>query len=245
MGSFTTFKTLMPALRGGFPYDRLHADLDVLLHGGIDPGPVLMALFSNPHLQSALQWNYAAVWMAMTFVPIFFVVLQARGLRLRYCLSFVLVWALLGNLIACGFLSAGPAFYAQVTGDVARFGSQMQALDGSMSALFQAYLWDNYARDSLELGSGISAFPSIHVGMAMMNALFLRDVNRIAGMFGMAYVAVVAVSSVLFGWHYAIDGYVSIVVVLLLHVAFKRMLIAKPAISVEQPLTRHPTPATP
>lgn len=243
LGSFTTFKTLMPALWGGFPYDRIQASLDATLHGGIDPGPFLIGHLDNPLLLEALQWNYSAAWSALTFTPIFFIALQASHLRLRYCLSFVLMWTILGNVLACAFLSAGPAFHAQVTGDAIRFGAQMHALEGSVSSAFQAYLWDIYHRNVIGLGTGISAFPSVHVGAAMMNALFLRDVNRVAGLFGFLYVAVVMVSSVLFGWHYAIDGYVSILVLILLHVILKRVLEPRRTSPTGEALT--PSPATP
>ncbi|WP_234189214.1 phosphatase PAP2 family protein [Shinella sp. NM-101] len=234
MGSFTTFKTLMPAMRGGFPYDRAQADLDALLFGGVDPGPRLMALFGNPHILSILEWNYSVAWTAFAFVPIFFIVLRARGaVRLRYCLGFALVWAVLGNLLAYAFLSAGPAFYGYVTGDAARFGAQLRMLDNGVAATFQAYLWQNYLQDVAGLGTGISAFPSVHVGVTMMNALFLREFSRTAGLLAFAYVFVTLVSSTLLGWHYLIDGYTSILVVLVLHIALKRLFAAGSAAPVE------------
>jgi len=224
MGSFTTFKTLMPALMGGFHHDRAQADLDALLLGGVDPGPRLMTLLGHPDILRILEWNYSVAWTAFAFIPIFFVALRARGaVRLRYCLNFVLVWTVLGNLLACLFLSAGPAFYGYVTGDTGRFAAQLQVLDNSVVSMFQAYLWQNHLQGVVGLGTGISAFPSVHVGVTMMNVLFLREINRPAGFLGFAYVAVILASSSLLGWHYLIDGYVSIVVVLLLHVVLKRL----------------------
>lgn len=247
MGSFTTFKTLMPVLMGGFPYDRLQADIDAFLHGGVDPGPVLFNLLGDPLVLQALRWNYAVVWMAFTFVPVFFVAVlrEAEGIRLRYFLSFAFVWTVLGSLLACLFLSGGPAFYALVTGDAARFGPQLQALLERSGPTYQPYLWQSYIDGTVGLGTGISAFPSVHVGAAMMNALFLREINRIAGFFGFAYVAVIAVSSVLLGWHYAIDGYVSIAVVWLLHTGLKRTLAGGKKVARATILIASPTPSTP
>jgi hypothetical protein len=245
MGSFTTFKTLMPTLRGGFLYDRTQADLDALLHGGVDPGPRIMATLGNPEILSILQWNYSIAWTAVTFVPVFFIVLRANGaLRLRYCLSFALVWAVLGNIIACLFLSAGPAFYGHITGDAARFGEQLRTIDNGVGSALQAYLWQNYLQGVAGLGTGISAFPSVHVGAATMNALFLRELNRAAGIAGFAYVIVILASSALFGWHYLIDGYVSIVVVFLLHLALKRLFAARHRAAAGD-IKLSPTPATP
>ncbi|MCT7662821.1 phosphatase PAP2 family protein [Shinella kummerowiae] len=247
LGSFTTFKTLMPVLMGGFPYDHLQADIDSFLHGGVDPGPALLNLLGDPLLLQALRWNYAVVWMAFTFVPVFFIAVmrEAEGVRLRYFLSFAFVWTVLGSLLACLFLSAGPAFYAFVTGDAARFGPQLQVLLERSGPTYQPYLWQSYLDGTVGLGTGISAFPSVHVGAAMMNALFLRETNRIAGFFGFAYVAVIAVSSVLLGWHYAIDGYVSIAVVWLLHSGLKRALGGGKKTAKATILITSPIPATP
>ena len=243
MGSFTTFKTLMPKLVGGFPYDRLQADLDAFLHGGIEPGGALMEILGNPFVLQALQWNYAIAWMAMAFIPVFFIVLYGHGVRLRYCLNFVLVWSILGNLLACIFLSAGPAFYAHVTGDAERFASQMQILDQGPGSVFQSYLWQSYLQGTTGLGTGISAFPSVHVGIAMMNFLYLRDINRIAGLAGLAYVIVILASSVLLGWHYAIDGYVSIAVVWLIHGVLRRLLGEPRTMPAAGIVKQSPTPA--
>lgn len=247
LGSFTTFKTLMPILMGGFPHDSLQADIDALLHGGVDPGQVLFSLLGDPLVLQALRWNYAVVWMAFTFVPLFFVavVREAENIRLRYFLSFAVVWTVLGSLLACLFLSAGPAFYEQVTGDAMRFGPQLQALLERSGPGYQPYLWQSYVDGTVGIGTGISAFPSVHVGAAMMNALFLREINRIAGFFGFAYVAVIAVSSVLLGWHYAIDGYVSIAVVWLLHTGLKHALGGGKEMTQATILIPAPTPSTP
>ena len=57
MGSFTTFKTLMPVLMGGFPYDRILADIDIALHGGIDPGLALANLLDSPLLLQGCERN--------------------------------------------------------------------------------------------------------------------------------------------------------------------------------------------
>ncbi|MGQ3211552.1 phosphatase PAP2 family protein [Shinella sp.] len=247
MGSFTTFKTLMPVIMGGFPYDHLQADIDAFLHGGVDPGPVLFNLIGDPLVLQALRWNYAVVWMAFTFVPVFFIAVlrEAEGVRLRYFLSLAFVWTVLGSLLACLFLSAGPAFYEHVAGDAARFGPQMQALLDRSGPTYQPYLWQSYLDGTVGLGTGISAFPSVHVGAAMMNALFLREINRTAGFFGFAYVAVITVSSVLLGWHYAIDGYVSIAVVWLLHIVLKRALGSGQRMTRDTILIPSPTPSTP
>jgi hypothetical protein len=229
MGSFTTFKTMMPDIRGGFLYDSLQADIDRLLHLGYDPGPLLAGLPSSPVMRMLIGWNYSILWSVFAFIPLYFVATARIGaqIRLRYFISLFAVWMIVGNGLACLFLSAGPAFYGEVTGDHARFAQLLSFVrEGSWAlgtpADLQAYLWDIYQSGHSALGSGISAFPSVHIAVAMMNALFLREFSRPAGIAGFVYVGIILVSSVWFGWHYAIDGYVSILVVLLLHGCIRR-----------------------
>ncbi len=96
-------------------------------------------------------------------------------------------------------------------------------MTGQTSAIaFQQYLWDNYEAGTARFASGISAFPSIHVAMVTMNALFLWEWSRKIGLAGFAYVAIILASSVCLAWHYAIDGYVSILVVTVLHAMLRR-----------------------
>ncbi|MFN7024690.1 MAG: phosphatase PAP2 family protein [Pseudorhizobium sp.] len=229
MGSFTTFKNLMPHFYDGFPYDQIQADADWLLHFGHDPGPTLVRLLPYPLLRQAVEWNYSILWSLFGFLPVFFIAVYSKAevVRLRYLTTLAASWIVVGSILACLFLSAGPAFYGSVTGDRLRFAAvgeflqQGQAL--SSAAAFQAYLWANYEAGTSALASGISAFPSMHVALAMLNALFLRELSRPAGYAGFAYVAFILFGSVYLGWHYAIDGYVSIVTVLLLHAGIRRL----------------------
>lgn len=222
-GSFTSIKNVLPIINYGFPYDQLQADIDSWLHLNTDPWRTLHALGPEWALP-IVEWNYNVLWFVICFGSLFYVVTspQQRDIRLRYVVMFMLTWIICGNLLAGSFLSAGPAFYGAVTGDVERFaeltGILMNSGNNSNSASnFQAYLWSLHEAQRAGFGSGISAFPSVHVALAMMNALFLYEASRTYGRLGFAYVGIILVSSVYLGWHYAIDGYVSIIVVFALH----------------------------
>lgn len=231
LGSFTAFKTLMPEIRQGFPYDAIQAEIDRWLHFGHDPGSVLAALHLPPLLHRAMILNYSIGWSVLVFIPPFFIATARIGakIRLRYFISVMALWVVAGNVFAFAFLSAGPAFYGNVTGDHARFAALLETVRGSGAvfgtpAAFQAYLWDNYSSGRAALGSGISAFPSLHVGLAMINALFLREFDRRLGLSGFLYVGIITLSSVWLGWHYAIDGYVSIVLAIVVHAVIRRAM---------------------
>ncbi|QRM54286.1 phosphatase PAP2 family protein [Sinorhizobium sp. BG8] len=230
MGAFTSFKTLMPTIWNGFPYDQVQADLDRLLHFGFDPGPALVSLKIPQVLRDAMVWNYSMGWSFVGLVPIYFIATSRFGahVRLRYFFSIFSVWLVAGNIVAFLFLSAGPAFYDRIVGDVSRFAPVLAFAAESGTAFgtptsFQTFLWNNFQSGTSSVGTGISAFPSLHVAIAMMNALFLRELNKTAGWFGFIYVAIICISSVCLGWHYAIDGYASIAIVAILYLAIKRL----------------------
>lgn len=237
-GSFTSVKNALPLLQGGFPHDQFQADIDAWLHFGIDPWQLVHGFGATDTVRTILEWNYNVVWFIICFGALFFVATspRARHVRTRYMVMFMLVWVVCGNLLAGLFLSAGPVFYNEVTGDTERFGQLVEFLAGSgndfsSATAFQSYLWRLYETRQAGFGSGISAFPSVHVALITMNALFLNDVSKRLGYGAFAYAGVIVASSVYLGWHYAIDGYVSIVVVAAMHYICKRLMSARRGIS--------------
>ena len=234
-GSFTSIKNVLPVLHHGFPHDVVQANIDSWLHFDSDPWKILHIA----GIQWALpmvEWNYNVLWFVICFGSLFHVVISPhrRNIRNRYVVMFMLTWVVCGNVLAGIFLSAGPAFYGAVTGDAARFAGLTNTLmsygsENSSAASFQAYLWSLHEAQRPGFGSGISAFPSVHVALIMMNALFLHEASRKYGGLGFIYVGVILVSSVYLGWHYAIDGYVSILVVSGLHYLCKQFLIKRPS----------------
>jgi hypothetical protein len=228
-GTFTSVKNGLSVWQDGFPFDKVQADIDAWLHFGVDPWRWL-AFAQHDFVRIVLEWNYAAVFFTICFGALFFVATSplAASVRTRYLVCFMLVWIVVGNLLAGLFMSAGPAFYGAVTGDEFRFAQQLEFLARgadwpNSSAAYQDYLWTLHSAGQTGFGSGISAFPSVHVALAMFNALFVWEYSRRFGLLAFAYVALILASSVYLGWHYAIDGYAAIIVTALIYTATRRM----------------------
>lgn len=233
-GSFTSIKNLFPVFQNGFPYDRVHADIDVWLHFGYEPWELLKPFFSPPKIMWAIEVNYNVLWFFLCFGALFYVVSspRAQAIRARYLTMFIGTWIICGNVLASMFLSAGPAFYGKVTGDEQRFATLDMLVNsnaGPSSAFaFQTYLWTLYEEGRAGFGSGISAFPSVHVALITMNALFAAERSRTLGIIAAIYTFLVILSSVFLGWHYAIDGYVSAIVVAAGHFALRALFQRQP-----------------
>ncbi|TCM79052.1 PAP2 superfamily protein [Rhizobium sp. BK068] len=235
-GTFTSIKNLLPIIRGGFLYDQWLANLDALLSFGRDPWKVLLSIAGHDAIIKIVDWNYSVLWFVVCFGTLFYVATSPRAasMRVRYISMFMLVWVVCGNILAGIFISAGPVFYGAVTGDERRFAELATFLalpDGPAAAnLFQSYLWSLHAHSTSGFGSGISAFPSVHVGLIALNAFFAAEVSRKLGIIAFCYTAFVMASSVYLGWHYAVDGYASLLVVGVGHFALRSLLDRKPGL---------------
>ena len=74
-------------------------------------------------------------------------------------------------------------------------------------------------------GSGISAMPSMHIAIATLNAFFLTATRqRALAISGWLFMAIIQFGAIYSGWHCAVDGYVSMVVVALIWVADRPLL---------------------
>ncbi len=232
-GDYTSVKNGLPVLRQGFVYDAAQAHLDAVLHFGTDPWHFLYKIAGFDIVRTVVEWNYNVLWFLICFGALFFVATSpmAAHVRTRYLTCFAAIWVLIGNVFAGLFLSAGPAFYGMVTGDTARFGEQLAflargAASPNSAASYQQYLWTLHEQAQAGFASGISAFPSVHVALITLNALFIYEHHRKLGLAAFGYVFFVAASSVYLAWHYAIDGYVSIAITVAIYLAAKKWAAA-------------------
>lgn len=126
-------------------------------------------------------------------------------------------WLLLGNLLALAGSSVGAVYYDRLIGGN-RFSDLVSVLETSgvantMLGQIQELLWIRYDEVSSHLGLGISAFPSMHVAIAAITALYLHERSRWLAPVGVGFLAIILFASIYTGYHYAIDGYFSIAAV--------------------------------
>ena len=243
---FTSIKTAFSS--NGFAYDRLAADIDSVLHFGRAPSTWL-GFLRSAWLLHLLELNYEVLWFALWIGTLYWVAIspRAEALRLRFMLTFMINWIVAGNIIASVFSTAGPALYGRATGDTARFAGLQTFLDSTtnMTADTQHYLWSLHALGQAGLGAGISAFPSMHVAITTMCALFLGERSPRLGLLGAGYTLVILVSSVYLGWHYAIDGYASVLLTVGIYWAVRWGAVALPRLRNWRPATPRPAFAPP
>lgn len=210
---FTTFKIkLIPAM--GFYADPFLADLDLWLHGK-DPWryahELLPAKFSLIILKS-----YVEAWGILWFFSIFYAVLFVdNNTRNRYFATYIMIFALMGTIMATIGSSAGPILYDRVLQED-RFADFITRLaehpDPYMKTIIGTarYLFHSYENNINGIGTGISAMPSIHVALVVLNALFYYHLNVWLGLVAWGFAIIIMFGSVYTGFHYAVDAYVSL-----------------------------------
>jgi PAP2 superfamily len=218
MAAFWTFKYHIPSV-APFYADRLFADLDSALHFGNDPWRLAHSVMPSSAM-GPMVVIYFPVWYFQFFICLFVAALQPNAsLRNRYFISLATTYLLLGTIMAAALSSVGPIFYDRFI-DGERFSELLLTLHRNEASTFIFVVADRllsaYSSGVEDIFAGISAMPSIHVAVAALNAVFLAQINRWLGFIGWVFTALTLFGSVYFGWHYAIDGYVSIFAVLLI-----------------------------
>lgn len=152
---------------------------------------------------------YGRIWFIVTLL---LVPVAAYRRQYRMIILYFLIWGPLALIPQALFQSGGPIFW-----DNLGYGDRFADIPYRPGVLVYAdYLWDRYSNGMFGIGTGISAMPSVHVMIATWVMLVFRDTALKIPAIG--FFVLTFSLSIAFGWHYALDG---IVGALLVIVAFK------------------------
>jgi hypothetical protein len=216
MPFFSKLKSMIP-LFNDFSWDATFIAWDRAIFFGRDAWQVLQPMLGYPPVTAALALLYHA-WMLLIYVGtlVFLFYRGAAHARRQYLLGFFLIWTVIGGLLATVFASVGPCFMEPIKGDP-HFAAQIDYLKAAneqvpvLTLHVQDLLLEWYLAGDRGLGSGITAMPSMHVAMAMLFWLAIRRVSTAAGRVFGAFFVTIWLASVHLGYHYAVDGLVSVV----------------------------------
>ncbi|MCF6124210.1 MULTISPECIES: phosphatase PAP2 family protein [Mesorhizobium] len=218
LGAGLAFISAIGVLKGAiailspFAWDKALAHADRILHFGRAPHEWLWFVVQSPLALKIINIAYN-FWFVVLITAVFTVCITRKDTKLRhqFLMSFMTVWTLGGFFLAMGLSSAGPCFYERLG-----FGNDFHPLMQALAVADRVYpIWALSTQDMLWSGYtgattgsvGISAFPSLHVVMAVLFALYATRRSRLAGLVMWLFAGVIMVGSVVLGWHYALDGY--------------------------------------
>jgi len=211
VGSFGYQKELVAVVQP-FGWDLAFAELDRLVHFGMDPYRLLLPVFGSPLATSALNAVYHA-WFFLIYFVVFVACFAQRGHKpsTAFLIALTLTFAIGGNVMAMVFSSAGPVYFERLgLGDdfvpLMTHLINVAEISPVWALQVQEDLWAGYINDGVL--AGISAMPSMHVATALLMALYAWTHARWAGYVMALFAILIMLGSVHLGWHYAVDGYV-------------------------------------
>jgi hypothetical protein len=216
IGSFSFIKDSIPDI-SPFGWDRAFFEADRWLFMGIDPWQASFAIFGSPAATAGLDLAYG-LWFLVMYGTVIAMAFGRVSQELRYAFlyAFVLAWIVGGNLLAMLLSSAGPVYFSRLgLGGV--YDQQFALLNEfaqvqPIRALdIQNDLWSWYL-DGSGIASGISAMPSMHVGISVLLAMLAWRINRAIGAVMTIFAMLISIGSVHLGWHYFVDGLLGSVV---------------------------------
>jgi hypothetical protein len=203
LGAFGTFKSLIPYAQP-FVWDPTFSNADRLIFG-TDPWRLTHA-FIGPGGTRFVDLVYGFWFPIWTLALIYFASFAGEQGQRRFIVAFCAVWIIEGVVLATIFSSVGPCYLSMIHSPYASRYSGLFPLDAPLATAAQTMLAASYKSANIGAFEGISAMPSLHVGVAFLLLLASRGWWRVASSL---FCAVIFIGSVHLGWHYASDGIVA------------------------------------
>lgn len=211
LASYTAAKCAIPFLVG-YGWERFWADADHLIFGA-DAWRIAHSLFGfvGAHVWELL---YSVGWGFLLIGGNVVLTLYASRQKVAtFFTAAFLVWLIGGWLMAMSFSAAGPVFAHLFDPTLAgRFEALRHTLASALppdSPLLrtQAYLAGNVHSRIVSDGAGISAMPSMHIGVMSIFVLAARGTKWIVP--AILFWIMIFIGSAYLGYHYWIDGIVA------------------------------------
>jgi len=210
---FTTAKNMIPIINP-FSWDPFFSQLDNFIHFGKHPWEWLQPLIGFAIVSLFISFIYK-LWFILKFSVIYWqaFTLNNSDIREQFFISLLLIWIVNGVILATIFASVGPCYYGLAYPHIADPYSALITYLHNVSIYdlqAQEFLWKAYVGQTPLPYSGISAMPSMHVSMACLIALLGWQFGGLIRWAYVIFLGFILIGSIHLGWHYAVDGYLSL-----------------------------------
>lgn len=229
-------KSLIPYV-SEYHLDPALAELDRAIHGNVYPDRILVPLVLRFDLYDFFNFTYL-LWFHVKFGAIACALFCDGDVsrRMRFLWASLILWLGAGILGAMALSSVGPIYYGIFYPELENpYAGLLQTLRDvhsttELNVMKVAGILLEFARNDQVVDlNGISAMPSMHVAIVSLITCYAFSWSRRAGILCALYTLLIMLGSVILGWHYAVDGYVA--VILAVAVWFVTGLFVKPKAS--------------
>ena len=203
-----------------YAWDETFAAWDKALHFGRYPQEWMIDAFGRGGADMFLQICYVG-WFFFMYVGLGWALFCERDRlrRLRFVACYVLSWCLLGGFAATWLSSAGPVFYHDVLPQAPDVYKGLKDYLGTQKELLPNIFWliehllEWYRHEAPLVPNAPSAMPSLHAATSTLIVIYAWGAGRGAFVTALFLGVCIVVSSIYFGFHYAIDSYASMAIV--------------------------------
>ncbi|MGJ8622103.1 MAG: phosphatase PAP2 family protein [Yoonia sp.] len=219
--SFTIYKALVVG-SGGYGFDAAFIAWDRMFFMGHDGWVVTHRIFDTAAATAWLDYLYHPTFFPMLILYLISVAFVGlRALRQTYMLAFLSGFVVVGMVGANLLHSAGPIFDGVYYGDGSTFAPLIDRLQAQLAEgggpiyadRARQYLLRLHELGTVQMGAGISAMPSMHMVFVFLWVFPAWHLNRAFGLVVAVYAAIIWIGSVHLGWHYFVDGLVSLALI--------------------------------
>ncbi|MGE4545480.1 MAG: phosphatase PAP2 family protein [Pedobacter sp.] len=212
ISSYSSLKQTIPFFNN-YSLDPLFYRIDKLLHFNNSPWEIIQPIIGHPAITQFIDFCYLS-WGSLFVYSLLYMACHAnKRLRMQFFISLACCWILIGNILAVLLSSAGPCYFSEVTGtSISPYEPLFQylrSIPNLWAVGIQSALWKASQAGTFMPFGGISAMPSMHVSIAVLMTLLYRRVARWLGWLMIGFAVIIQIGSIHLGWHYAVDGYLS------------------------------------
>lgn len=196
-----------------YRWDPIFAHLDKILHFGKQPYEYITPLVDALHAEQVTIYSYG-LWFIMMFCVCGYALFCDRQpkRRMRFLWALMLIWIVGGCALAQMFSSVGPAFYHAFYPPPDIYHPLIEHLktrygDDTLMKLLDGKLLEWTKNGRYINPNGLAAFPSMHIAIASLCAVYMYAINKKIGLALFAFTALVYVDVIFLGIHYAVDCY--------------------------------------
>jgi len=208
-----------------YNWDPVFAAWDKLVHFGHYPHEFLLWAFKDTPAAGFTFDVFYYFWFVVLYLGVGYNLFldTDRKRRLRFYWVFFLTWTIIGSALATWWSSVGPLFYHNFYPKLANpYAALVTHFDTQGPEAFRIAhrsreLLLHWATNGNKVNiNALSAMPSMHVAIAWLMVLYAWNISRGWMIAALVFCTAILTGSVYFGFHYAVDGYVSIALVSLM-----------------------------